>query len=131
MFSVVICVLISIALYFISQYLCSAHSYLHPEIMLLLFSLGSVCWIYKFLRLLVFWKVKYMFFALDIVFKWCIMSVFFSSFVYLVLCVLLLSLCACLSLGKFSAMVLLNIWYMSLIWDSSPSSMPIIQWCSF
>lgn len=31
-----------------------------------------------------------------------------------------------LSLGKFPSMILLKMWCMSLIWDSSPSFLPII-----
>jgi hypothetical protein len=57
----------------------------------------------------------------------------FSGLVYLVSCMLLVSVwvCSFLSLEMFSSMILLKIWSMALTWDSCALSMTSIQRYSF
>lgn len=56
-------------------------------------------------------------------------GIFFSSLACFVFCVPLGSVCVCfffLNLGWFSFMILLKLWSLSLIWNSSHSSVPVI-----
>lgn len=83
-----------------------------------------VAWVFLLQR-----SIHWLCYADLLFYLWYTMGSFFSSLFYLVFCVLLLLVWVCLflRLAMFSSTIMLKIWPMSLTWDSSPLSMPIIQ----